>query len=97
MSALISIFSIFLPKEDKFFPMFRRIGEATVEVLECEAVLNDVTGAYSAAAELEAVSVAVSVALAVLSEAVAESDTVLDSYHADRTCSFLGVEIPAVI
>ena len=34
MSALNSIFSIFLPKEDKFFPMFRRIGEATVEAAD---------------------------------------------------------------
>ena len=29
--SLNSIFSVFLPKEDKFFPMFRRMGEATVE------------------------------------------------------------------
>ncbi len=34
MSALNSIFSIFLPKEDKFFPMFRRMGEATVEAAD---------------------------------------------------------------
>ncbi len=34
MSALNSIFSVFLPKEDKFFPMFRRIGEATVEAAD---------------------------------------------------------------
>ena len=32
--SLNSIFSIFLPKEDKFFPMFRRIGEATVEAAD---------------------------------------------------------------
>lgn len=34
MSALNSIFSVFLPKEDKFFPMFRRIGEAMVEAAD---------------------------------------------------------------
>lgn len=34
MSALNSIFSVFLPKEDKFFPMFRRLGEATVEAAD---------------------------------------------------------------
>ena len=39
MSALNSIFSIFLPKEDKFFPMFRRIGEATVEAADLFAIL----------------------------------------------------------
>lgn len=32
--SLNSIFSIFLPKEDKFFPLFRRIGECTVEVAD---------------------------------------------------------------
>ena len=32
--ALNSIFSVFLPKEDKFFPMFRRMGEATVEAAD---------------------------------------------------------------
>ena len=55
------------------------------------------TGTYSAAAKLEAVSVAVAVALAVLGKAVAECDTVLDSYLADRTCCLLCVEVPAVI
>ncbi len=34
MSALRSIFSVLFPKDDKFFPMFRRIGEATVEAAD---------------------------------------------------------------
>lgn len=32
--SLNSIFSIFLPKEDKFFPLFRTIGERTVEAAD---------------------------------------------------------------
>lgn len=32
--SLNSFFSIFLPKEDKFFPLFRVIGERTVEVAD---------------------------------------------------------------
>ena len=73
------------------------VGEAAVEILEGETVLDLVARADSAAAELEAVAVAVAVALAVLGEAVAECNAVLDSHHADRTCSLLGVEVPAVV
>jgi predicted phosphate transport protein (TIGR00153 family) len=37
--SLNSIFSIFLPKEDKFFPMFRRMGEALVEAADLFTLL----------------------------------------------------------
>ena len=52
---------------------------------------------YSAAAQLEAVSVAVAVASAVLGKAVAEGYAVLYSHTADRTCLCLCIEVPAVI
>ena len=55
------------------------------------------TGAYTAAAELEAVSVAVTVAPAVLCEAIAEGYTIPESYNSDRTGSFFCVEVPAVV
>ena len=51
----------------------------------------------SAAAELEAVSVAFTVTSAVLCKAVAERDRIFDSYNTCRACFGLGIEIPAVI
>ena len=73
------------------------VGEAAVQILERQAVLDHMGRADTGTAQLKAVAVTFAVALAELGIAVAECHAVLDGNNADRTGLRLCEQIPAVV
>ena len=73
------------------------VGEAAVQILERQAVLDHMGRTDTGAAQLKAVAVTFAVALAEFGIAVAECHAVLNGDNADRTGLRLCEQIPAVV